>query len=338
MLNIGILGALGYTGCEIISYLTKHPKVKIVKLWDKEMINKKISSIFPEFKNILDIKIQEFNIKDLKNIDVVFLSLPHTVSLKLAPEIVGKVKLVIDLSADYRFQDAGIYEKWYGIKHEDKKNLKGAVYGLPEIMRDKIKGAQFIANPGCYPTSMILGLYPLAKEGLLKNANVIVDAKTGASGAGRKKSNDLLAKDINENIKPYKVNKHQHMPEVVHFLQNEFNVKFNLNFIPQLISLKRGIMSMIYVIFKNKPAKNLYPIYKKYYGKEQFVRLYNKGFYPELKGILNSNFCDLGYLDFLDTNTFLIISCIDNLGKGAASQAVQNMNVALGLKESMSLL
>ncbi len=339
MVKVGIIGALGYTGRELIKYLLSHNGVKIVKLWDKAAASsgEKIESIYPEFKNILDIKVEPFDSKDLKNTDVVFLALPHTVSVKLAPEIINKVRLLIDLSADYRFKDFKVYEKWYGIKHTDKSNLKKAVYGLPEIDRDKIKGAKFIANPGCFPTSVILGLYPLAKEGLLKDAKVIVDSKTGTSGAGKKASQSLLFSELNENIRPYKLNKHQHMPEIISFFEN-FKVKVNLNFIPQVVPLTRGIISMIYVVFKNKKSGDLYKLYKKYYHKERFIRLCAKGGLPELKNVANSNFCDLGFLDFLDENTFLAISCIDNLGKGAASQAVQNMNVALGLKESEGLL
>jgi len=339
MVKVGIIGALGYTGKELIKYLLAHNDVRIVSLWDKAVAGKgeEVESIYPEFKNILNIKVKPFDSKDLKNTDVVFLALPHTVSVKLAPKIMNKVKLLIDLSADYRFKNFKVYEKWYGIKHTDKSNLKKAVYGLPEIDRDGIKGAKFIENPGCFPTSVILGLYPLAKEGLLENAKVIVDSKTGTSGAGRKASQSLLFSELNENIRPYKLNKHQHMPEIISFFEN-LKIKVNLNFIPQVVPLTRGIISMIYVVFENKKTGDLYKLYKKCYCKEQFIRLCAKGEVPELRNVANSNFCDLGFLDFLDKNTFLTISCIDNLGKGAASQAVQNMNVALGFKESEGLL
>ncbi len=340
MIKVGIVGVLGYTGEEIVRYLIRHPEVKITKLMDKAVPVKgvNVGSVFPEFKGKIDIKITPFNIKDVENLDVVFLSLPHTVSKQLAPQISKKARLVIDLSADYRFKDINIYEKWYQTKHDDKENLKKAVYGLAEIMRKDIKGAHFIANPGCYATSIILGLYPLAKEGLLKNAKIIIDAKTGASGAGRIKSEALLSSEVKESIVPYKINKHQHMPEVVHFFKERFKVNMEINFIPQILPIKRGIISMIYVIFKKKPAKDLYKLYKKYYAKERFVRLTKVGEAPQLKDVVKSNFCDIGYLDFLDQETFLVISCIDNLDKGAATQAIQNMNIALGLKESSGLL
>ncbi|MDD5614154.1 MAG: N-acetyl-gamma-glutamyl-phosphate reductase [Candidatus Omnitrophica bacterium] len=340
MVHIGIIGALGYTGKEIIHYLTRHRMVKIVRLWDKAVKDsgESLDAIFPEFKNILDIKVEHFHKKDLENIDVVFLSLPHTVSMGIASEISDNVKLIIDLSADYRFKDSNVYEKWYQTAHKDKDNLKKSVYGLPEIARDKIKGSKFIANPGCYPTSMILGLYPLAESGLLKDAQVIVDSKTGSSGAGRKASLGLIFSEINENLKPYKINQHQHMPEVTAFFKEEFKLNFDLSFVPQIIPISRGIISMIYVIFKDKNRKDFRKIYEDCYQKEPFIRLCKKGEVPELKNVANSNFCDLGYLDYVNDNTFLIISAIDNLGKGAASQAVQNMNIALGFDEREALL
>ncbi len=339
MVHVGIIGALGYTGKEIIHYLSKHPVIKLHKLWDNAVDKKgeRIDSIFPEFKNLLDLKVEHFNKKDLDSVDVVFLALPHTVSMRLAPDILNKVNLLIDLSADYRFKDYKSYQKWYKVEHLDKKSLKKAVYGLPEINRDQIKDANFIANPGCYPTSMILGLYPLVKEGLLDNAQVIVDSKTGASGAGRKASVSSIFSELNGNLRPYKINEHQHMPEVVAFFKDEFKRNVDLSFVPQLIPVDRGIISMIYVTFKNKNKKDLYSLYKKYYSKEFFIRMSKKGEVTELKNVAYTNFCDLSYMNFINDNTFLIISSIDNLGKGAASQAVQNMNIALGCDEKEGL-
>ena len=340
MINVGIIGALGYTGEELIRYLVKHPEVRIVKLWDKlvSQEGEDIDLFYPRVKGILELKVQQFKVSEVKDVDVIFLALPHTVSLKIAPQLVGKVDLVVDLSADYRFKDWKVYEKWYGVKHSDTKNLKQAVYGLSEIMRDEIKKAKFIANPGCYPTGMILALYPLVQEGIIKNARIIVDAKTGTSGAGRKKSQSLLFTELNENIRAYKINSHQHMPEVISFFKDKFNSKISLNFIPQVVPLTRGILSMVYVVFENSPPRNLYQVYKRYYDKELFLRLYDKGAVSELKDVSYSNFCDLGYMDFLNPNTFLVISALDNLGKGAAGQAVQNMNIALGIDEGLGLL
>jgi N-acetyl-gamma-glutamyl-phosphate reductase len=340
MVNAGIIGALGYTGKEIIHYLSKHPLVRIRKLWDKAVTGggQRIDSIFPEFKNVVNVRVEDFNKKEIELIDVLFLALPHTVSMKLVPDLLNKVRVLIDLSADYRFKDHKSYQKWYGVEHADKKNIKKAVYGLPEINRAKIKGANFIANPGCYPTSMILGLYPLAKEGLLRDAQVIVDSKTGASGAGRKAATGLIFSELSGNLRPYKINKHQHMPEVVSFFKDELDKRLDLSFIPQIIPIDRGIISMIYVVFKEKKREDLYRLYKKYYSKEPFIRLSKKGESPELKSVAATNFCDLGHLDFINNRTFLIISCIDNLGKGAASQAVQNMNIALDFREIEGLI
>lgn len=340
MINVGIIGALGYTGEELIRYLIRHPKVKIAKLWDKQVEDKglEISILNPRFKKQLELKVMPFKINELKNIDVVFLALPHTVSLKFVPNIIDKVDLIIDLSADYRFKDYKLYEQWYQLKHKDTKNLKQAVYGLSEIMRNEIKNAKLIANPGCYPSSVILALYPLIKEGFIKDARIIVDSKSGTSGAGRKVVPSLLFSELNENIRPYKINSHQHMPEIISFFKEKFNINLSLHFIPQVVPLTRGIISMVYLIFKAKISQDLYKVYKKYYARELFIRIYDKGAPPELKNCLFTNFCDLGYLDFLDSETFLIISCIDNLGKGASGQAIQNMNIALGLEEGLGLL
>jgi len=340
MIHVGIIGALGYTGKEIIHYLSRHPLVKIHKLWDKAVDKRgeRIDSIFPEFKNVVNTRVSQFNKKELDSVDVVFLALPHTVSMKIAPDILDKVGLLIDLSADYRFKNYKSYQRWYKTDHIDKKNLKKAVYGLPEINREEIKEAKLIANPGCYPTSMILGLYPLAKEGLLKDAQIIVDSKTGTSGAGRKAATGLIFSELNGNLRPYKINKHQHMPEVVSFFKDELGKRIDLSFIPQIVPINRGIISMIYVVFKDKKRKDLYSLYKKCYSKEPFIRISKKGESPELKNVAFTNFCDLGHLEFINSSTFLIISCIDNLGKGAASQAVQNMNIALGCDEREGLI
>lgn len=337
MIKAGIAGARGYTGRELIRYLLNHPEVKITRLWAHEIKpeGEIFSQICPEFKGILDIKIKRFSASEVKDLDVIFLALPHTVSMTWVPEIIDKVKLVIDLSADYRIKDPKVYKRWYLAAHKDTKNLKKAVYGLAEINREEIKNARLIANPGCYPSGIILALYPLMKEGLLKKADIIIDSKSGISGAGRKKDINLLYAEVAENIRPYKVNVHQHIPEILQILELKSE---NLSFIPQVVPLVRGIINMIYVNFHSRPKRDLFTIYKKYYKNEKFIRIYKRQEIPQLKNVLYTNFCDLGFLDWLNKNTFLIISCVDNLGKGAAGQAVQNMNIALGLKETAGLI
>ena len=338
MIKVGIAGARGYTGRELVRYLLNHPQVEITRLWAHEIKpgGEVFSKICPEFKGLLDVKIKRFSTDEVKKLDVVFLALPHTVSMNYVPRIINKVRLVVDLSADYRLKDPLVYKKWYRVNHRDLKNLKRAVYGLTEINREKIKNAKLIANPGCYPSGIILALYPLMKAGLLRNVDILVDSKSGISGAGRKKDIGLLYAEVAENIKPYKVNGHQHIPEIVEVLQLKSREKFS--FIPQVVPLIRGIINMVYIHFPKKPSKEIFTIYKNYYRLEKFIRIYRKREVPELKDVLYTNFCDLGYLDWLDGNTFLIISCVDNLGKGAAGQAVQNMNVALGLSETTGLI
>ncbi|MCD6080917.1 MAG: N-acetyl-gamma-glutamyl-phosphate reductase, partial [Candidatus Omnitrophica bacterium] len=221
MIKVGIAGARGYTGRELVRYLLNHPQVEITRLWAHEIKpgGEVFSKICPEFKGLLDVKIKRFSTDEVKKLDVVFLALPHTVSMNYVPRIINKVRLVVDLSADYRLKDPLVYKKWYRVNHRDLKNLKRAVYGLTEINREKIKNAKLIANPGCYPSGIILALYPLMKAGLLRNVDILVDSKSGISGAGRKKDTGLLYAEVAENIKPYKVNAHQHIPEIVQILQ-----------------------------------------------------------------------------------------------------------------------
>lgn len=340
MIRIGIVGARGYTGRELVRLLLRHPEAKIVKLWAKKIVGREedFGSYCPEFRDRLDLKLREFSLKEVKNIDVLFLALPHRVANQMVPQLIEKVGLLIDLSADYRFKNYRLYEKWYQVQHKDRAHLKMAVYGISEIMREKIRGARLIANPGCYSTGIILSLYPLVKENLLNQANIIVDSKSGTSGAGRKQDIDLLFSELAQNIRPYKINRHQHMPEVLSFIQEQFGQKLNLKFVPQIVPLSRGIMNTIYVLFKKAGARReLYSLYRRCYQGERFIRIYGRGEAPALKSILQTNFCDLGYLDYLDKETFLIISALDNLGKGASGQAVQNMNIALGLDEELGL-
>lgn len=338
MIKVGIAGARGYTGRELIRYLLKHPEVKITALWAQNIKpqGEIFSDLCPEFKGLLDIKIRPFSPSEVKGLDVVFLALPHTVSMKFVPKIIDKVNLVVDLSGDYRLKNPNTYKRWYKVTHSDSRNLKMAVYGLPEINREKIRNTRLIANPGCYPTGVILGLYPLVTEKLIMDAYIIVDSKSGISGAGRKKDIAFLFAEVNENIRPYKINDHQHIPEILQVLGMKSRKKFS--FIPQVVPLTRGILNMVYISFPSRVSKDIFSIYKNCYKNEPFIRIYGRQEIPQLKNVLHTSFCDLGYFDWLNEKTFLIISCVDNLGKGAAGQAVHNMNIALGLGETLGLL
>ncbi len=334
MVKVGVIGATGFTGEELVRLLITHPKVKITYLsakLDKEL---PFSEIFPKFKGKLELICENLNINSaLNSADLFFLALPHRVSFQIAPLFLNEKKPVIDLSADYRFKDPVVYKKFYKIAHQDKKNLKKAVYGLPEFYREKIKKARLIANPGCYPTVSILSIAPLLREGVLKD--IVIDAKSGVSGAGRRACLDFHYVHLSQNLTCYKPFGHQHLPEIVEVLSVITGKKPNLRFTPHLLPLERGIFVTIYAQLTKKLRRaQIYKIYKSYYEGEPFVRIFKEGL-PQLKEVVGTNFCDLGFE--LSGNNILIVGVIDNLIKGASGQAIQNMNILLGFKESEGL-
>lgn len=337
MIKVGVVGATGYAGEEVIKILLNHPKVKITEL--SAVIDKEepISDIFPAFKGKLDIICKKPNPEGMaKNLDLVFLGLPHKVSMEIAPAFLKAGKLVVDLSADYRLSP-DIYKIWYGIEHKDKGNLGIAVYGLPELYHDDIKGAKLIANPGCYPTSAILAVAPVLKEKLVSIESIIIDSKSGVTGAGRKPDLALSFSEVNENLKAYKINAHQHKPEINKILSEVAGKAVDVIFTPHLIPMNRGILSTIYM----KTARALdtgtaVGIYKKFYREKKFVRVYDEGKFPQIKDVVFSNYCDIGVT--VTGDTLIAVSCIDNLKKGAAGQAVQNMNIMCGFDETEGLL
>ena len=334
MLNAGIVGATGYAGEELIKILLKHPGVRITDVSAKIDKPQKISEIFPKFKGRIDLICAEPDLKKIAGAcDVVFLALPHTVSMELVPGLLKAGKRVIDLSADYRLKNVKIYEKFYGIKHKDKLNISAAIYGLPEIYRAKIKSAQLIANPGCYPTVSILALAPAMALGLADSSRVIIDAKSGVTGAGRKLAEGFLFSEVNEDFKAYKVNVHQHSPEINQEVSKLAGKNMSVTFVPHLLPVSRGILASIYI--KKKKPDDLLSLYKNFYKKEPFVRIKEKGVFPRLKDVAGTNFCDIGINDSDDG--VIIIAVIDNLLKGAAGQAVENMNIMYNFPESTAL-
>ncbi|MFA4889015.1 MAG: N-acetyl-gamma-glutamyl-phosphate reductase [Candidatus Omnitrophota bacterium] len=339
MLNVGIIGATGYAGEELISLLLRHEGVRITSISAKIPQPQDISDIFPKLKGKIKLICKEPDIKEIiKLTDLVFLALPHTVSMELAPLLLKAGKRVIDLSADYRFADTAVYEKFYQTKQKDPANLAQAVYGLPEIYRAKIKGAKLIANPGCYPTASILGLAPLLALGQVDLASIIIDAKSGVTGAGRKLAEGFLFSEINEDFKAYKVNAHQHAPEINQELSKLAGKKVSVTFVPHLLPLNRGILATIYVKKGAKAAKkgqSLIDLYRKFYKLEPFVRIKKERQFPRLKDVVGTNFCDIGIKE--EGGSVIIISAIDNLLKGASGQAVQNMNIACGFAENTAL-
>ena len=340
MINIGILGVTGYAGEELLDILLRHPRVRITHLSAKIGKPRSIAQIFPKFKDRIDLVCKEPDIKEtVAKCDLIFLALPHTVSMEFVPGLLTAGKKVIDLSADYRLKDIRVYEQFYKARHKDKINLTHSVYGLPEIYRVKIKESSLIANPGCYPTVSILALAPLAALDILEPGSIIIDAKSGVTGAGRKITEDFLFSEVNENFKAYKVNVHQHMPEINQELSKLAQKKVGVAFVPHLLPLSRGILATIYAR-KAKSAKrkaqSLISLYKKFYKNEPFIRINDQGHYPQLKDVTGTNFCDIGIIDNADS--VIIVAVIDNLLKGASGQAVQNMNIIYNFPEQTALL
>jgi N-acetyl-gamma-glutamyl-phosphate reductase len=340
MINVGIIGATGYAGELLIDILLRHPQARITSISAKIDKPKGISAIFPKLKNRLDLICKEPEFKEIiAKCDLVFLALPHTVSMKIVPQLLKANKKVIDLSADYRLKDIRIYEEFYQTKHQDKPNVKVAVYGLPEIYRNSIKNARLIANPGCYPTPAILALTPIIACNGIDPGSIIIDAKSGVTGAGRKVTEAFLFSEVNEDFKAYKVGVHQHVPEINQELAKLAGKKIKVNFVPHLLPVNRGILETIY-IRKTPNSKlqtpNLLSLYKKFYKKEPFVRIMQEGCFPRLKDVAGTNFCNIAIK--ADSDTIIIISAIDNLMKGASGQAVQNMNIMYKFPEYMGLV
>lgn len=339
MVKIGIMGATGYAGRELVSILLRHSKVEISLLQAKMDAPSVYSAIFPEFYRRLELICELPNTKKvIKNCELVFLALPHKVSMIFVPELLNAGLKVIDLSADYRL-DAATYKHWYGAEHTDKANIAKAAYGLPELYREKIKKANLIANPGCYPTSAILGLAPLVKEKAAVSSSIIIDSKSGTSGAGRTASLALSFAEVNENFKAYKVNKHQHSPEMNQELSKLAGEAVEVVFTPHLLPINRGILSTMYVKFpKRLNTKEVIEVYRKFYKDEPFVRVFDEGSSIETKNVSGTNFCDIGVVVDERKSQAIILSAIDNLVKGASGQAVENMNIMCGFEETEALL
>lgn len=336
MLKVGVAGATGYAGEEVIKILVKHKDVKITEL--QAVIDKEepISSIFPGFVSKIDLVCKKPNPSAMaKNVDLVFLGLPHKVSMEVAPVLLKAGKSVIDFSADYRLAP-DVYKIWYGAEHKDKENLQKAVYGLPELYYDAIKKAKLIANPGCYPTSAILGVAPILSQKTIDSSYILIDSKSGVTGAGRKPDLALSFSEINENLKAYKVNEHQHKPEINKILSEVAGKAIDVVFTPHLIPMNRGILSTIYLkLNKSLDTKAVIDIYKKFYKGKPFVRISDCGRLPQTRDVVFTNYCDIGLK--VTGDTLIVVSCIDNLTKGAAGQAVQNMNIMCGFEETEAL-
>jgi len=336
MINVALIGGSGYSGKELIRLLLQHPEVKIKSIFAKSTAGKNINDIYPFFKKKIDIVIDSFDISKIKDIDLIFAALPHGESMEILPKLIGTNIKVIDLGGDFRFQDVSIYEKWYKKEHIAKNVVNHFVYGLPELFRDKIKKANYIANPGCYPTSAILALAPIVNTDYFDLNSIVINSLSGVSGAGRKATIDYSFCEVNESVKAYKIGNHQHSPEIETILNDFSGKKINLIFVPHLIPVNRGIYTTIYLKPKVKiDIQKVRDIYNNYYKNSLFVRLFDS--IPQLQDVVYTNFCDIALTYAEDSNFLVINSAIDNLIKGAAGQAIQNMNIMFNLKEDEGL-
>jgi len=338
MIKVGIAGASGYAGVELAKLISNHPQAELCAVTSSRYKGKSLTDLFPSMRGFENLILEDLDIKLLaKKVDVMFLSLPHKVSMKYVPALLEQNIKVIDLSADYRFSNAATYESAYQ-EHSSKHLLKESVYGLSEIYRDKIKTASIVGNPGCYPTSILLPLIPLLNEGLIQSDNIISDSKSGVSGAGRSLSLATHYCEVNESFTAYKVGNHRHTPEINEILSNHAQQEIAITFVPHLLPLTRGMLSTIYVQGTSKANENeIRKTYAAYYGNEPFVRLLDKETYPAISHVKGTNCCDIGIRFNKKTNQIIIVSAIDNLLKGAAGQAIQNMNILFGLRDETGL-
>ena len=339
MLKVAIVGASGYTGVELLRILYSHPEVAVTCVTSEQSAGKKISDVFPSLRGRCDMVLENLEpVRIVEKADFIVTALPHKAAMEVVPSFLTFGKRVIDLSADYRLHDAGEYAKWYE-PHMSPELLKKSVYGLPELKRAKIADAGLVANPGCYPTSVILGLAPLLKKKLIDPATVIADSKSGVSGAGRSAKVDNLFCEVNEGFKAYGVGgAHRHIPEMEQELSHLAGKKMTISFTPHLVPMDRGILSTIYAApVKGVTTADLLKVYNDFYHGEAFVRVLPEGCFPSTAFVRGSNFCDIGLTVDSRTGRVIVVSAIDNLVKGASGQAVQNMNIMNGFPENTGL-
>ena len=339
MIKVGIIGSTGYAGAEIVKLIQNHPEAEVVWFGSKSFEGEPFAKVYRNMFELVDEQCLGDNIDELADkVDVIFTATPQGLCSKIINEDVLSKTKVIDLSADFRIKDVATYEKWYGIKHESPEFIEEAVYGLCEINRDKTKDARLIANPGCYTTCSILSIYPLVKEGLIDPKSIIVDAKSGTTGAGRGAKVANLFCEVNENIKAYGVTTHRHTPEIEEQLRYAADEDVVINFTPHLVPMQRGILVTAYAnLTKDVTYDEIKAVYDKYYKDEKFVRVLDKDLCPETRYVQGSNYTDIGFKIDERTNRIVMMGALDNLVKGAAGQAVQNMNIMFGLPEETGI-
>jgi len=338
MIRVGVIGATGYAGAELVRILSDHPDVQLTALTSRKYAGMKYDSIYPSMAGVVNLACEEFNEDSFCNkVDIIYIALPHRIPMEIVPGLIRRGKKVIDLSADFRFKDVLIYEKYYQ-PHTAKELLKEAVYGLCEIYFDKIKNAALIGNPGCYPTSVLLPLMPLLKGDFLDINTIIADSKSGVSGAGRSLSLTTQFSEANESFKAYKVAQHRHCPEMEEILSTEAKKPVKITFVPHLVPMTRGMLTTIYVNLEKKIGdEEIHNSISSFYAGHPFIRICPENRVPDTLHVRGTNYCDIGFKIDEPNNRLIIMSVIDNLVKGAAGQAVQNMNIMLGLDENRGL-
>ncbi len=339
MIRVGIIGATGYAGGELVRLLFGHKDARIVWYGSRSYVDQKFAGVYQNMFQLVDASCLDDNMEEMaKQVDVIFTATPQGLCASLIKEeILQKVK-IIDLSADFRIKDVAVYEKWYGMEHKAPQYIEEAVYGLCEVNREAVKKARLIANPGCYPTCSFLSVYPLVKEGLIDPNTLIIDAKSGTSGAGRGAKVDNLFCEVNENIKAYAVAGHRHTPEIEEQLSLAAEEPVRINFTPHLVPMQRGILVTAYASLKREVSwEEVKAVYDRYYEKEYFVRVLEKDVCPQTRWVEGSNFVDVNFKIDHRTGRIIMMGAMDNLVKGAAGQAVQNMNLMFGAEESEGL-
>ncbi len=336
--KVGIIGATGYTGVELLRLLLHHPEVEVTALTSQKYAGVPIGQVFPSLTKHLQLKCEELSVEEIsKKTDFIYTAVPHKTAMETVPLFYRMGKKVVDLSADFRLKDPEVYERWYQ-KHTASDLLSESVYGLPELHRDKIRNARIVGNPGCYPTGALIGLIPLIKKGLITPEGIVVDSKSGVSGAGRDVVLESLFCEVNEGVKAYKIFAHRHTPEIEQELSLLAQKKIAVTFVPHLIPMDRGVLTTLYVqLTKKMKTEELLNAFQECYEGEPFVRIYPKGKLPNTKDVRGSNFCDIGAVVSEADGRAVVVAAIDNLVKGASGEAIQNMNIMLGYPETMGL-
>ncbi len=338
MTNVGIAGASGYTGLELVRLLLRHPKVTLSVVTSETYQGKALSAVFPAFGKQTALSFVPLSVEAVRGLDVLFLALPHTTAIDRVPEFLDAGLKVIDLSADYRLASADVFAQWYKVPHTQPDTLKRAVYGLPELHRERIREARLVANPGCYPTGAILALAPLMVSGWIDADSIVADCKSGVSGAGRKPSLTTQFAECNEAVSAYSLTTHRHTPEIEQELSGLADKPVRISFSPHLMPMTRGLLSTVYARTQAGLAySDVLNAYKKFYKDAPFVRFLEEGTFASTHHVAGSNYCDLGLAVDARTDRIVVTSAIDNLVKGAAGQAVQNLNLMLGFEETTAL-